>query len=122
MHALLRHLHAVGFRHVPRPPGFDERGREVLSFVPGTGVFPDRVDLLDGDRPVREIGRLVRDLHDACPEFAAPPDAAWRTPIPDVGADQIVHRDLAPCTRWASSRGRGCGGRATGGPGSPAPR
>lgn len=76
VHALLRHLHAVGFRHVPRPPGFDERGREVLSFVPGTGVVPDRVDLLDGDRPVREIGRLVRDLHDACAEFAAPP---WRT-------------------------------------------
>lgn len=102
VHALLRHLHDVGFRHVPRPLGVDGQGREVLTFVPGTAVFPHRVDLLDGDGPMRAVGRLVRDLHDACAEFVAPPDALWQTPIPDVGADQIVHHDLAPWNVIAS--------------------
>src|SRR5260221_6573384 len=30
VHALLAHLHAVGFDGAPRPLGVDERGREVL--------------------------------------------------------------------------------------------
>jgi hypothetical protein len=34
--ALLRHLHDAGFPGGPRPLGLDERGREVLTFVPGT--------------------------------------------------------------------------------------
>jgi len=39
-HALLRHLEAVGFDGAPRVIGTDDRGREVLSFVPGTAVVP----------------------------------------------------------------------------------
>lgn len=33
VHALLRYLEAVGFSGVPRVLGFDELGREVLSFT-----------------------------------------------------------------------------------------
>jgi hypothetical protein len=42
VHALLAHLHEVGFHAAPRPLGLDERGREVLEFVPGATVWPDR--------------------------------------------------------------------------------
>jgi hypothetical protein len=34
-HELLRHLEAVGFRYAPRVLGFDEHGREILSYIPG---------------------------------------------------------------------------------------
>jgi hypothetical protein len=35
VHALLRHLAAKGFAGAPRVHGFDERGREILDFMPG---------------------------------------------------------------------------------------
>ena len=40
VHALLTHLHEAGFRGAPRPLGVDDRGREILTFVPGTVVWP----------------------------------------------------------------------------------
>jgi hypothetical protein len=47
VHALLDHLHAVGFRGAPRPLGLDDRGREVLTYVPGPVAHPDSDGTLD---------------------------------------------------------------------------
>ena len=44
VHAVLRHLERAGFAGAPRVLGFDDAGREVLSYVPGTAVvepYPD---------------------------------------------------------------------------------
>lgn len=38
VHELLRHLETVGFVGAPRALGFDEAGREELSFLPGASV------------------------------------------------------------------------------------
>ena len=38
VHALLAHLAARGFAGAPRPLGFDEQGREVLTFLAGETV------------------------------------------------------------------------------------
>ena len=38
MHALLAHLAAKAFTGAPRPLGFDEQGREVLTFLEGETV------------------------------------------------------------------------------------
>ena len=35
VHALLRHLEAVGFEGAPRVLGSDDQGREVLTFIEG---------------------------------------------------------------------------------------
>jgi hypothetical protein len=35
VHALLRHLHSVGFDGAPSVVGFDQEGREVLTWVEG---------------------------------------------------------------------------------------
>lgn len=35
VHALLAHLAGQGFTGAPRPLGFDEQGREVLTFLEG---------------------------------------------------------------------------------------
>jgi hypothetical protein len=42
VHALLTHLYEAGFRGAPRPLGIDERGREVLTFIPGPPAWPDQ--------------------------------------------------------------------------------
>jgi Phosphotransferase enzyme family len=96
VHAFLQHLHESGFTWAPRPLGVDDLGREVLSYIPGSPVHPDRLDLLDSDRALTEIGRMIRAFHDAAAEFVPPADARWNVVIPDVGADLIVHHDIAP--------------------------
>jgi len=96
VHALLNHLHAVGFHGAPRPLGLDEQGREVLTFVPGTVAWPDHFHLLHGDDQLRRVARLIRDFHDAVAGFTPPPDARWQTLIPADGDEIIAHHDLAP--------------------------
>ena len=105
VHALLAHLCDVGFRGAPQPLGFDDQGREVLSYLPGEPAHPQRRDLLDPDRAMAEIGRLIRDFHDASAGFVPPADARWQVVIPDVGADLVVHHDLAPWNLVASPNG-----------------
>lgn len=96
VHALLNHLHSVGFPGAPRPLGLDEHGREILTFIPGTVAWPDHFHLLHPDDQLRRVARLIRDFHDAVTGFTPPPDAQWQTPIPADGADIIAHHDLAP--------------------------
>lgn len=96
VHALLAHLHDVGFDGAPKPLGVDHQGREVLSFVPGTVAWPDHFHLVDGDRPVRRVARLIRDFHDAVAGFVPPPDARWQALFPPDRDEIIAHHDLAP--------------------------
>ncbi|MFJ1760677.1 phosphotransferase [Amycolatopsis sp. NPDC088138] len=107
VHALLAHLHSAGFPGAPRPLGLDERGREVLEFIPGEVTWPGRIDLLEPGAAMVAVGRLVRDFHDAVTGFVPPPGAAWQVLIPADGAEIIAHHDLAPWNlvvdgpRWA---------------------
>jgi len=50
VHAYLAHLNGAGFDGAPEPLGYDEQGREVLSFVPGD--VPDE-PLPDWATPLR---------------------------------------------------------------------
>jgi len=96
VHALLAHLHAVGFHGAPWPLGIDERGREILTFIPGTPAWPGHFHLLDDDAPLCRAARLIRDFHDAVAGFTPPPDAHWQALIPADGGEIIAHHDLAP--------------------------
>jgi hypothetical protein len=91
--ALLEHLHGVGFWGAPRPLGYDAAGRQMLSFVEGY-VGPDPSDL-DVDR-LRNVGQLIRRLHDAASTFVAPRDAVWNVAIAPDREELICHHDLAP--------------------------
>ena len=96
-HALLRHFERVGFDGAPRVLGFDEKGREVLSFVEGV---PGLAPLPRGDDVVAALGALLRRMHDAQAGFAAPPD--WHDEPLDVpetaaGLPHVVcHHDVFP--------------------------
>lgn len=76
MLALLRHLEEVGFVGAPRVvgPGFDESGREMLTFVEGRLVSPGPWE----EGAVGELGVLLRGLHDATSSFRPPVGAVWR--------------------------------------------
>ena len=97
VHALLTHLHGVGFHAVPRPLGIDDQGREVLTFAPGSVVWPDRFALLEPVPQLARVARLIRRFHDAVADFAPPAEARWQIRVPGGdGSDIIAHHDLAP--------------------------
>lgn len=89
VHALLDFL-AGRLPGVPRVLGFDERGREVLTFLPGR-VVPVGLERLT----LAQIGALARwtgTLHDAVAGFRHP--GPWRM-FPVAGATLIGHNDIA---------------------------
>ena len=94
VHAVLEHLHDVGFRHAPRSLGLDEQGRHVMEYVPGVMAHP----AAPGTPPLdaAAVGHLARELHDALDGWQPPADAVWACPIPTDGEDLVVHNDLAP--------------------------
>ncbi|GAA1838735.1 hypothetical protein GCM10009682_63820 [Luedemannella flava] len=95
VHALLRHLHEVGFTRVPVPLEVVD-GREVLGFIPGESGA-------DGWRQVvpeaglRAFAHLLRDFHQASAGFVAPPDARWALADGPARAGEVIcHGDFGP--------------------------
>lgn len=73
---LLRHLETVGFDSAPLVvgTGFDETGRETVSFIEGEFVHPGPWP----DEALFLIGTMLRRLHEATASFRVPEDARWR--------------------------------------------
>jgi Phosphotransferase enzyme family len=80
VHDLLGHLERRGFSGAPRVLGIDDRGREVLSYLPGTTVGHARPwpAWTHSDLALDEIGRWLRDYHCAVADYIPPTDAVWR--------------------------------------------
>jgi Ser/Thr protein kinase RdoA (MazF antagonist) len=78
---------------VPAPLGRDERGRQVIEFVPGQIALDSPPLTLD---ELARVGELVRSIHDASRDFVPQPPFAWNSLIPAPGSDLICHNDLAP--------------------------
>jgi hypothetical protein len=96
VHALLRHLHEAGFAGAPRVvgDGFDEKRRELLSYIEGEVINPAPWS----DEAMHELGRLIRQLHAATASFRPPAGAVWRPWFGrTVGTPDIIgHCDAAP--------------------------
>jgi hypothetical protein len=93
---LLLHLHHSGFDGCPRPLGFDDRDREVVSFVDGDGgSIPLRPETVSDQALVEHAG-LIRRFHDASARFADT-GYAWETLLADPAgvAEIICHNDLS---------------------------
>ena len=64
IHALLRHLELVGFSGAPRCLGFDDKGREILTFIPGEvavrSVGQPLPDYVRSDASLMQLGRHSR--------------------------------------------------------------
>jgi hypothetical protein len=96
VHALLRHLEAVGFGYAPRVLGLDEHGREVLTYVEGESGRQGWTKVVDDAGLVR-FARLLRDYHDAVVDFAPPDEVRWFTGEAGTGGDELIcHGDFGP--------------------------
>jgi hypothetical protein len=88
VHALLRHLDAVGFAGAPRLLGIDEQGREILTFIEGE-VYVSREDARPAevlaDAKLVSAARLIRRFHDATAGSSLAGDA-----------QVVCHSDLGP--------------------------
>jgi len=92
-HALLDHLERVGFDGAPRLLGVDDRGREVLSYIPGEAVIPPYPAWALTDEALVSVAWLLRRFHDAVATFD-PSGHAWPEPVPEAFRDGIVsHND-----------------------------
>jgi Ser/Thr protein kinase RdoA (MazF antagonist) len=96
VHALLQHLQGKGFP-APKPMGLDDKGREIVSYLPGeAGLRPWPAALLETSG-VRDVGALLRAYHDAVRDFAPPAPAIWRHGPQELGPGEIaLHGDFGP--------------------------
>ncbi len=97
VHGLLRHLEAQGFDGVPRFLGIDDRGREILTYIPGeVGAYPFPA-FMWSDESLASAARLLRRFHDATVDYTAPEGAAWQFSYPDPTRHEVIcHNDVAP--------------------------
>lgn len=96
VHNLLNYLQSVDFKYSPRVLGFDENGREVLSYIDGqSGV--DGWSKIVTDEGLRKFAKLLRDYHNAIADYAPPDDAVWACATGVPGNGQIMcHGDFGP--------------------------
>jgi transposase-like protein len=109
VHALLQHLASAGFRGAPRVVGngFDDEGREMLSYLEGEFVHPRAWS----EAGIAELGHLLRELHEASSGFRPPPSAIWQpwftrsrhpTPSTDMATSVLGTSSPAEVSRSAS--------------------
>jgi hypothetical protein len=90
VHALLGYL-KDRLPHIPRVLGFDERGREVLSYLRGRVIDINTEPLSAGQ--IVSIVAWTRALHAAVAGFSHP--GPWRF-FPVASPTLIGHNDIAP--------------------------
>ncbi|MEV4092326.1 aminoglycoside phosphotransferase family protein [Streptosporangium saharense] len=107
VHALLRHLESAGFDGAPRAMGFDESGREILTYVEGESAPRPLPAYALTDESLVALAELLRRFHDASAGFVPPRGACWETGSNDdapaelighcdVNLDNVIFRDGLP--------------------------
>ena len=77
------------------PLGYDDQGREVLSYLPGTvGHYPLTTELRS-DAILIQAAHLLRRLHNATEDIALAKPTGWQTPTREP-VEVICHGDFAP--------------------------
>ena len=95
VHAFMRHLRASGFGLIPEPLGIDERGREIISLLPGAPASYPLPDFAWSDATLTAVAQALRRFHDASVGFTAPADGRWQWPA-HTPTQVICHNDFAP--------------------------
>lgn len=89
VHAGLGHLEKFGLDAIPKVIGFDQLGREVLSYLPGRRV-PTHSQFLT-DVQLAEVASWTLRMHEALRDFQHP--GPFRAPTPE-GATMFGHGNL----------------------------
>jgi hypothetical protein len=107
VHTVLRHLEQAGFAQAPRVLGFDDAGREVLTYLEGETVADARPwpEWVSSDEALVQVGSWLRQLHDATVDFVPPDDAVWFAGQAWRSGLVIGHHDAAPYNAvWRDGR------------------
>jgi hypothetical protein len=98
VHALLRHLEAAGVEGVPRVLGFDDQGRQMLTYLPGEmiGGRDPWPAWACADATLVQVGEWLRRVHDATAGFVPPADERWFIGSRMQPGWIVGHQDAAP--------------------------
>ncbi|MDQ4138470.1 MAG: phosphotransferase, partial [Actinomycetota bacterium] len=109
VHDLLEHLERVGFDRAPRALGFDEDGREVLSFLPGdTATDHPWPAWTRSEEAMLDAAGWLREYHTAVAEYVPPAWARWRFGETWRPGRIVAHNDAGPHNAaWGDGRIRG---------------
>jgi hypothetical protein len=85
VHGLLNYLADAGLTGIPRVLGYDDQGREILDYLPGTSYGPEVPDdvLADAMRWLAEYHRVVAS-------YRPVGELVWRTSRGELAAGQII--------------------------------
>lgn len=96
VHQLLNYLQSVGFAYSPRVLGFDDEGREALSFIEGESGGDSWVKITT-DSGLAKFARLLREYHEAIRGFAPSPESQWAYSVGSPKSGEIMcHGDFGP--------------------------
>ena len=97
VHALLRHLEAVGFEGAPRVLGVDAQNREVLTYLPGEVPHRPLPAYALSEATLTRLAELQLRYHQAVAGFEPPSWAQWDgevTPKVDGPPELVCHCDI----------------------------
>ncbi|MHB1534508.1 MAG: phosphotransferase [Acidimicrobiales bacterium] len=103
--SFLGHLRSQEIDFVPEPLGYDDEGREVLSFVEGDVPTDPLPDAVWAEGVLVALAGLIRRLHDAAEGWLPPADATWgsipgqeRVAVPALfdRPELVAHQDYCP--------------------------
>lgn len=95
IHRFLAHLEHAGFAQAPRFLGIDDKGREILSVLPGSTEFP--ADMWTNEAVIVASAHMLRAYHDASHGFDFGAAEDWAFCYPDAARHEVIcHNDFAP--------------------------
>jgi hypothetical protein len=96
VHDLLNYLQSVGFPYSPKVLGFDDDGREILSYIDGQSGADGWAKIVSDDG-LRKFAKLLRTYHDAIAGYKPSANAEWACVIGAPKDGQIIcHGDFGP--------------------------
>lgn len=96
VHDLLNYLEKVNFPYAPRVLGFDEVGREILTFMEGESG-KEGWTKIHSDKGLRNFARLLHEYHQAVAEYEPPADSLWAYAEGSLNPGEIIcHGDFGP--------------------------
>ncbi|MDQ3656009.1 MAG: phosphotransferase [Chloroflexota bacterium] len=106
VHAVLEHLASKEFRYAPTALGVDDRGREMIGFLPGASMMRPWKPIMFTDDALVQAATMLRELHAATIDLVLPPETVWRGGKAEKTIGQVIrHGDLGPWnTLWENDR------------------
>lgn len=98
VHNLLNHLREKGFYSAPKLFGFDDEGREIVSFIKGDVSNYPLSTYAYSSNALISAANLLRNFHEASQSFLvglASGQKCWQLPARDP-REVMCHGDFAP--------------------------